>query len=67
MEIGNYTNIFEDGGIELYNLRNDVGEKKNLAEEKPEKVKELLVKLNAWRKEMKAPVPTERNPKYKGK
>ena len=33
--------FFEDGRLELYNLRTDIGEKKNLAEEHPEKVEEL--------------------------
>ena len=56
---------FEDGGLELYNLKEDMGEKKNLAKANPEKVKQLLAKLDAWRKELNAPVPTEKNPKYK--
>jgi arylsulfatase A-like enzyme len=55
---------FEDNGLELYNLRTDVGEKNNVASKNPEKVKELHAMLKQWRKETNAPVPTELNPKY---
>ncbi len=48
----------EDGHLELYNLRNDIGETKNLAKENPDKAKELLARLVAWRAEVKAPMPT---------
>ncbi|MCX6898086.1 MAG: arylsulfatase [Verrucomicrobia bacterium] len=34
-------------GVELYNLADDIGEKKNLADAQPEKVKELRAKLDA--------------------
>lgn len=50
--------FLEDGHLELYNLRDDIGETKNLAEEKPEKAKELHTRLIAWRAEVKAPMPT---------
>ena len=36
---------------ELYNLKEDIGEKKNLAEEKPEKLKELADTLDAFYEE----------------
>jgi hypothetical protein len=49
----------EDGKLELYNLRDDIGEKKNLAAEMPDKTKELLARLVAWRKEVNAPMPTK--------
>jgi len=55
---------FEDGVLELYNLKNDIGEKTNLAKKNPAKVKELHVAMLQWRKETKAPVPTEKNPDY---
>jgi arylsulfatase A-like enzyme len=50
--------FFEDGRLELYNLREDIGEKHNLAGQMPAKVKELHAKLLAWRKEIQAPMPT---------
>ncbi len=37
---------------ELYNLKSDPYETKNIAKENPEKVKELRVKLNHWRKDL---------------
>ncbi len=55
---------FEDGGLELYNLRDDVGETTNLAELNPDKRKQLLAQLKAWRTAVDAPVPTEPNPEY---
>ena len=55
---------FEDGKFELYDLDSDAGEKNNLADSMPEKVAELKKMLNAWRAEMKAPIPTELNPDY---
>lgn len=55
---------FENNDLELYNLKEDIGEKNNLIETKPEKLQELLKILENWRKETDAPVPTEINPEY---
>jgi arylsulfatase A-like enzyme len=49
--------FFEDGRLELYNLREDLGEKNNLASKLPEKTKELHGKLIAWRQAINAPMP----------
>jgi len=49
--------FLEDGRLELYNLREDLGETKNLAESQPEKAKELHEQLVAWRKDVNAPMP----------
>jgi arylsulfatase A-like enzyme len=54
--------FFEDGKLELYNLREDVGEKRNLAQEMPDRVKELHARLKSWRQEIKAPMPTPNKP-----
>lgn len=51
--------FFEDGRLELYNLREDLGETNNLAAKLPDKAKELHAKLVAWRKEIGAPMPTK--------
>ncbi len=40
---------FEDEGLELYDLSQDIGESNNLAELKPNISKKLLNKLNDWR------------------
>ncbi len=52
----------EDGRLELYNLREDIGESKNLAATNPEKTKELHGKLVAWRTAIKAPMPAKNTP-----
>jgi hypothetical protein len=39
-----------------------MGEKRNLAKEMPDKLKELHGKLVAWRKEVKAAMPTANKP-----
>lgn len=64
--------FLEDGRLELYNLRHDIGESRNLAQEMPDKAKELYARLVAWRTEVKAPMPTKNDgsaaaPKEKGK
>ncbi len=65
--------FFEDGRLELYNLKDDIGEQKNLATENPGKTKELHTKMIAWRESIKAPMPTKNEqqttaePKKKGK
>ncbi len=58
--------FFEDGHVELYNLREDIGERNNLAEKMPEKARELLEKLHAWQRAVGAPIPREKNPAYRG-
>jgi arylsulfatase A-like enzyme len=52
----------EDGRLELYNLRNDLGETKNLASSEPERAKAMHAKLVAWRAAVKAPMPTPNTP-----
>ena len=54
--------FYEDNRLELYNLKDDIGESKNLAAEQPEKARELQAKLAAWRQEIKAPMPRPHQP-----
>ena len=49
--------FFEDGRLELYNLREDLGQKNNLAAAQPDKVKQLHDRLAAWRQSVNAPMP----------
>ncbi len=51
--------FFEDGRLELYNLREDRSEKTNLAIKMPDRTKELHARLVAWRQEIKALMPTK--------
>ena len=50
---------YEDKRVELYDLRNDLGEKHNLADTMPEKTAALLAQLHDWRKSVNAQMPTD--------
>jgi hypothetical protein len=50
--------FFEDGRLELYNLRADIGEKQNVATEEQQVVADLHSRLRAWREEVGAAMPT---------
>ncbi len=50
--------FFEDHHLELYNLKDDLGEKNNLAEKMPDKAKELHAMMLTWRQTIHAPMPT---------
>jgi arylsulfatase A-like enzyme len=56
--------FFEDGSLELYNLRDDLGEQHNRAGDMPDEVQELHDLMLAWRETVGAPVPTAQNPDY---
>lgn len=58
---------FEDGMLELYNLKRDLSEKQNVAETFPRIAGRLHRQLAAWRKKTHAPVPTQLNPLYKAR
>lgn len=55
---------FEDGGLELYNLKDDISEATNLATQQPEKTQELLNELKEWQSSIQAPIPTTPNPEF---
>ena len=57
--------FYEDDKIELYNLKDDLGEKYDLAEVYPEKLLELNAKLNDYMKECDAKMPYK-NPQLGG-
>jgi arylsulfatase A-like enzyme len=54
--------FFETARLELYNLKEDLGEKHNLADRMPGKAKELHAKLVAWREALHAAMPRPKNP-----
>ena len=54
---------FEDGRVELYNLRDDLGEAKDLAAAMPDRAAALRQRLADWRKSVGAQMPTP-NPDY---
>ena len=55
--------FYEDDHVELYNLKDDLGEKSDLAATNAQKTGDLRAKLNAWRAETGAQAPTP-NPAY---
>jgi arylsulfatase A-like enzyme len=56
--------FYEDGRLELFNLKDDIGETKDLSKENPQKTRELHEKLIAWRSSVNAKMPTK-NPDWK--
>lgn len=55
--------FFEDDHVELYNLKADIGEQRDLAKTETKRAAELRAKLDAWRTEVGAQLPTK-NPNY---
>ena len=55
--------FYEDNRVELYNLRNDISEKEDLAAKMPEKAAALRKLLADWRKSVGAQMPTP-NPDF---
>ncbi|WP_337173173.1 sulfatase [Paludisphaera sp.] len=53
---------FETGKVELYHLRDDPGERNDLAADQPGRAVELRAALVAWREAINAPMPTPRAP-----
>ena len=49
--------FFDKGTVELYNLKEDIGEQHNIAEKMPKKAAELQKRLKAWRLKVGAKVP----------
>lgn len=55
--------FFEDHHLELYNLKNDISQRRNLAEEQPERRDAMLKVLHDWRRAVGGILPT-RNPDW---
>jgi arylsulfatase A-like enzyme len=58
--------FYEDNRIELYNLKEDIGERNNLAQSVPDKAEELRIMLHEWLTSVDAQMPAP-NPDYEGK
>lgn len=57
---------FEDHHVELYNLRDDLGERYELAGQQPERAARLRTRLHDWWKQTRAQLPRA-NPAYEPK
>ena len=55
---------FEDNGLELYNLKEDIGETNDLSAAVPARTEEMLKRLDAWREDIGAPIPADANPDF---
>lgn len=55
--------FFNDMHIDLYDLKNDIGEENDLAKTRPKIAEQLRARLREWRREVGAQMPTP-NPKY---
>jgi arylsulfatase A-like enzyme len=54
--------FFEHNSLELYHLKDDLGEARNLVASQPGRAKELHARLLAWRQQVGAPMPTPNRP-----
>jgi arylsulfatase A len=55
---------FENDTVQLFNLRDDVGEQRDLSREQPQLAKKMTAMLRQWRTSVSAAM-TEPNPDYK--
>lgn len=49
---------FEDDRLELFNIKNDIGENQDLAEQQPKRVRELKQNLDSWLESVEARMPS---------
>lgn len=65
VRVGDYklVELYETNTFELFNLRNDISEEKNLALQMPEKTQQMRQLLADWRLQLKAQMPLP-NPNY---
>jgi len=62
---GGRNEINSNNAVELYNLKDDIGERNNLAKSETKKRDELLEQLMIWQNEIKAPIPNQANSEYR--
>ena len=55
---------YETNTFELFNLRSDISEKKDLSNIEVAKTEALKSILSEWQQQVNAPIPTQLNPKY---
>lgn len=62
---GGREKIATNNSVELYNIKNDIGEAKNLCNVEVGKRDELLDELLKWQSETGAKIPTDANKEFK--
>jgi arylsulfatase A-like enzyme len=62
VRVGDYKLLeyFENKSVQLFNLKEDPGEQKDLSREQPKKARQLLTRLQAWRKDVAARMMPEK-------
>ena len=55
---------FEDQSVELFNLHDDPGESRDLAQSNPDRTHQMLSLLTDWQTSLNAPRPSEPNPAF---
>ena len=65
IRVGDYKllDYFENGSVQLFNLKKDIAEQKDLSEKHPQLASQLKAKLDAWRVEVNANM-MKPNPQY---
>ena len=53
---------YEDGSVHLYNLAEDIGERNDVANQHPARVKEMRLRLHRWYKEVDAKFLQRKSP-----
>jgi len=61
---GGRAKLAENHAVELYNLKDDIGERNDLANKNTARRDELLDELLAWHQAVNAPLPNQPNPQY---
>jgi len=61
---GGRTKMDENNSVELYKLKEDIGERNNLVHINKRKRDEVLDELIAWQKGIRAPISIDPNPEY---
>ncbi|MFW6308797.1 MAG: sulfatase [bacterium] len=66
IRMGDYKLIhfFEEDEVELYNLKEDIGEENDLSRQKPELAEKMESMLKKWREDIEAKIP-DPNPEYR--
>ena len=56
IRLGDYKLLeyYENGTVQLFNLKEDIGEQNDLAKKEPKVARQLLAQLKSWRKDVKA-------------
>jgi len=62
---GGQSKLPENGAVELYNLKSDLGEREDLAAAEPKIRDQLLAELLNWHEKIDAKLPHELNPDYR--